>query len=269
MRRSPLNRPLLFSLSLLLGLTFFYVEAGFGQNGETQSKRRFLRWSYQDAGAWITSWNRKRLLQVGSTLAVLAPLSLLDEEVSKEAIDWDSGLLGDFLDTSNKSGSVRATLLPTGIFVFSLVTDNDKFQDAAFTSLQSVVYANIIGFSIKSLVGRGRPEDGQGAHHFDPFSELDASFPSGHTATAFAILSPWAFYYPSVVTYGLLVIGGGAAVARLQKQKHWMTDVLASGALGISTAYWLSRKHQGKLSNLTVAPVVSPGTMGLTMQVTF
>lgn len=110
--------------------------------------------------------------------------------------------------------------------------------------------------------------EGQGAHHFDPFSEPDASFPSGHTATAFAILAPWAFYYPSVVTYGLLLIGGGAAVARLQRQKHWMTDVLAGGTLGISMAYWLSRKHQGRLSNLSVVPTVGPGAVGLTMRVT-
>ncbi|MCG8607142.1 phosphatase PAP2 family protein [bacterium] len=269
MSRSPLNRPLLVSLSLLLCLTAWNVETGFGQDREAQSKRRFLQWSYQDAGAWITSWDRKRLLQTGGTLAVLAPLSLLDEEVSETAMVWDTEYLDVFLDNANEAGSLRATLFPAGLFVFSLVTDNDKFQDAAFTSLQSVVYANLIGFSIKSLVGRGRPEDGHGAHHFDPFSELDASFPSGHTATAFAILSPWAFYYPNVVTYGVLIVGGGAAVARVQRQRHWMTDVLGGGALGLSTAYWLSRKHQGRMTNLTVVPVVRPGTMGLTMQVTF
>ncbi|MCZ6780845.1 MAG: phosphatase PAP2 family protein [Nitrospirae bacterium] len=98
---------------------------------------------------------------------------------------------------------------------------------------------------------------------------MDASFPSGHTATAFAILLPWAFYYPHMVTYGLLVIGGGAAVARMQRQKHWLTDVLAGGTLGISMAYWLSRKHQGRRSNRSVAPTVGPGSVGLTMQVTF
>ena len=202
-------------------------------------------------------------------VVVLVPLSFLDEEVSEAAMDWDSGLFSDFLDFTNEAGSIRATLIPAGVFVFSLATDNATFQDAAFTSLQSVVYANIVGFVIKTAAGRGRPEDGEGAHDFNPFSEIDASFPSGHTSTAFAFLSPWAFYYPSVLTYGLLVVATGTAIARLQRQKHWMTDVLAGGALGISTAYWLSRKHQGRLSNLSVAPVVAPGTMGMTMGVAF
>ncbi len=150
-----------------------------------------------------------------------------------------------------------------------MATDDARFQDAAFTSLQAIIYANVISFTVKSFIGRARPEDGKGAHHFDPFSELDASFPSGHTATAFAILSSWVFYYPHVVTYGLLVIGGGAAVARLQQQKHWLTDVLAGGTLGVSMAYWLSRKHQGRPSNMSVAPTLGPGSVGLTMQVKF
>ncbi len=72
-----------------------------------------------------------------------------------------------------------------------------------------------------------------------------------------------------MVTYGLLVIGGGAAVARLQQQKHWLTDVLAGGTLGVSMAYWLSRKHQGRRSTVSIAPVVGPGTVGMTMGVTF
>ncbi len=58
-------------------------------------------------------------------------------------------------------------------------------------------------------------------------------------------------------------------IARLQRQKHWLTDVLAGGTLGASMAYWLSRKHQGRLSNMSVAPTVGPDAVGLTMQVTF
>ena len=265
-----LNSPALFlCLGLLLCLTFLTVEAGYGQDQQAPSKNRFLRWSYQDAADWVETTDRKRLLRTAGFVAALVPLSFLDEEVSEAAKDWDSGLFGDFLDGSNEAGSLTAPLIPTGIFLVSLATDNPKFQDAAFTSLQAIIYTNVISFTVKTFIGRARPEDGKGAHHFDPFSELDASFPSGHTATAFAILSPWVFYYPHVITYGLLVIGVGAAVARLQRQKHWLTDVLAGGALGVSMAYWLSRKHQGRLSNVTIAPVVGPDTIGMTMGVTF
>ncbi len=269
MHPSPVIRLLLLCLSLLLGLTLFTVEAAYGQQQEPPSRSRFLRWSYQDAADWVETTDRKRLLRTAGFVAALVPLSLIDEEVSEAAMDWNSGVFGNFLDGANEAGSLTAPLIPTGIFLVSLVTDNAKFQDAAFTSLQAIIYTNVISFTIKSLIGRARPEDGKGAHDFAPFSEFDASFPSGHTATAFAILSPWAFYYPHVRTYGVLVIGGGAAVARLQRQKHWLTDVLAGGTLGVLMAYWLSRKHQGRRSNMSVAPTVGPGSVGLTMQVTF
>ncbi len=264
-----MNRPLLLCLSLVLCLTFLTVEAGYGQQREPPSKSRFLRWSYQDAADWVETTDRKRLLRTAGFVAALVPLSFLDEEVSEAAMDWNRGLFGDFLDVANEAGGLTAPLIPAGVFLVSLATDNPKFQDAAFTSLQALIYTNVISFTVKSLIGRARPEDGKGAHHFAPFSEFDASFPSGHTATAMAILSPWVFYYPHVVTYGLLVIGGGAAVARIQRQKHWLTDCLAGGALGVSMAYWLSRKHQGRRSNVTIAPVVGPDTIGMTMGVTF
>ena len=219
--------------------------------------------------------DQKRVLRTAGFVAALVPFSFLDEKVSEAARGWNRGLFGDFLDCANEAGSFKATLIPTGIFLVSLATDDAKFQDAAFTSLQAIIYTNVISFTVKSLIGRARPEDGKGAHHFAPFSEFDASFPSGHTATAFAILSPWVFYYPHALTYGLLVIGGGAALARLQRQKHWMTDVLAGGTLGLSMAYWLSRKHQGRLPNTSVAQkqqqkhsltdVLAGVTLGLTM----
>ncbi len=258
-------------LGLLLCLTFLNVEAGYGQDRASPSKSRFLRWSYQDAADWVKATDRKRLVRTAAGLAVLIPLSFLDEEVSEAAKDWDSGLFGDFLNGSNEAGSLRAPLIPAGLFLVSLAIDDARFQDAAFTSLQAIIYTNVISFTVKTIIGRARPEDGKGAHHFAPFSELDASFPSGHTATAFSLLSPWVFYYPHVVTYGLLVIAGGAAVARLQRQKHWLTDVLAGGTLGVSMAYWLSRKHQGRLSNMSVAPkhwltdVLAGGTLGVSM----
>ncbi len=268
---NPANRRRLpfLGLGLLLCLTIFTVEAGYGQDRESPSKSRFLRWSYQDAADWVETTDRKRLLRTAGFVAALVPLSLIDEEVSEAARDWNRGLSDNFLDGANEAGSLTAPLIPTGVFLVSLVTDDAKFQDAAFTSLQAIIYTNLISFTVKSFIGRARPEDGKGAHHFAPFSELDASFPSGHTATAFAILSPWVFYYPHVVTYGLLVIAGGAAVARLQRQKHWLTDVLAGGTLGVSMAYWLSRKHQGRRSNMSVVPTVGPGSVGLTMQMTF
>lgn len=249
-------------LVLLLG-----KQSGIAQ--EAPDRGRFLRWSYQDAGTWIRTFDGDRLLKTGVGVAVLVPLSLLDEDVSDAAAGWGEGVFGDFLDASNKVGSMRAVVVPAGIFVASLVTRNPRFQDAAFTSLQAVFYANAVTFALKFVTGRARPFEGEGAFRFDPFTGRDKSFPSGHTTTAFAMLSPWVFYYPNVATYSLLILATGTAVARLEKQKHWLTDVLAGAAIGISTGCWLSRTHQRKSSSLSVLPIVAPRELGIAMQLTF
>ena len=54
----------------------------------------------------------------------------------------------------------------------------------------------------------------------------------------------------------------------MQRQKHWMADILAGAANGITMGYWLSRKHQGRRSNMSVVPAVGPGFVGLTVRVT-
>jgi len=104
-------------LSLLLCLTLFTVETGYGQHQESPSKSRFLRWSYQDAADWVETTDRKRLLRTAGFVAVLVPLSLLDEEVSEAAMDWNRGLFDDFLDRANEAGGLTAPLIPTGIFL--------------------------------------------------------------------------------------------------------------------------------------------------------
>jgi len=156
---NPANHPSLFlGLSLLLCLTVLSVEAGYGQDQQAPSKRRFLRWSYQDAADWVETTDRKRLLRTAGFVAVLVPISFLDEEVSEAAMDWDSGLFGDFLDGSNEAGSLTAPLIPTGIFLVSLATDTPKFQDAAFTSLQAIIYTHVTSLDVPNTPCHGTGE---------------------------------------------------------------------------------------------------------------
>ena len=256
-------------MGLFLCLSVLTVDVSFGQAEPTPSRKRFLQWAYQDIGAWVNSIDRQRVLRSAGGIAILIPLSFLDEDISERAASWDKGLFGDFLDGANNLGEPIALLFPASIFALSLFTDNGRFQDAAFTGIQAPLYANFLTFFSKGLFGRARPEDGKGAHHFDPFKFADAAFPSGHSTTAFAFLTTWVFYYPSVVTYSLLVIAVGTAIARLQRQKHWFTDIVAGSFNGTAMAYFLSRHHQGKMLNLSLNPAIGPGNVGMTMSITF
>ncbi len=77
------------------------------------------------------------------------------------------------------------------------------------------------------------------------------SFPSGETALAMAVVTPFILEYahdePGVLA--LAAIPTYVAIARLKSQAHWQTDVLTSIALAGTTSYFVSqREHPLTLS---------------------
>jgi membrane-associated phospholipid phosphatase len=79
------------------------------------------------------------------------------------------------------------------------------------------------------------PRAGLGAYHFTPFSNNNASFPSGETTQAFAVASVIATHYDStsiwveVSSYGVASLVG---VARIYEHGHWTSDTVAGAFVG-------------------------------------
>lgn len=242
------------------GLHRSYSLASIGKAPASDSRLRFLTWTYKDGTDWMTSWTWKRAARVGISAAVLAPMIRLDERLSKNQ-EKSTGEFGEFLESANVLGGPTAIFLPASVFGLSLISNDTKFQDAAFTSLQAPVYAYLLGsLSKRVLVGRRRPYEDRGAYQFEFLSNRNSSFPSGHATTAWSIVTPWMVYYPGWKTAGLGILATGTAVTRLQRRQHWLTDVIAGSALGFSTWYWLSRKHQGRLPRFAsgLTPLITP-----------
>jgi hypothetical protein len=76
------------------------------------------------------------------------------------------------------------------------------------------------------------------------------SFPSGHTATAFAGAEfLWQEYKDVSIWYGIsgYIVATGTGLFRMYNDRHWLTDVAAGAGIGIlctKTAYWLYPKMQ-------------------------
>ena len=249
------------ALVLCLWVGLFAVAPAHGQDLD---RTRFLRWTYQDAGALLQDLGAHAPLVALGGAALLVPSSRFDPAFLEEVQEGYRGPLASYLNVTNELGGPGITPAVAGLFAVSLVTDNQRFQDAAFTSLQSLIYAGATTGVLKEAFGRFRPEAGGGAYRFDPFSG-HSSFPSGHTTAAFAIITPWVLYYPNPATYSLFVVSTGTAVARIALDKHWPTDVLAGAAIGFFTARYLTRRHQeasaeGPRFNVALPPMAEPAS---------
>ncbi|HLZ44130.1 MAG TPA: phosphatase PAP2 family protein [Gemmatimonadales bacterium] len=166
--------------------------------------------------------------------------------VVTSAVDYD---VKDWIQTHRSSGADAAArvfrhggqpevvfAVPAGMFVAGLIGHDKKLERGALRVIASVGAAGLTTVAIKEVVGRVRPISATNQYEFRPFTQ-DESFPSGHTTVAFAFAAalgdeihrPWAS--------ALLYAGAtGTAWSRLNDNEHWLSDVLAGAAVGITAA---------------------------------
>ncbi len=87
----------------------------------------------------------------------------------------------------------------------------------------------------RTLAGRARPTAKEGSAGFRPFTFDDRyrSFPSNHTAVAFATAAAVSTRYPNpYLAVTLYAAAAGVAYARVYGREHWPTDVFAAAVIG-------------------------------------
>ena len=151
-----------------------------------------------------------------------------------------------------------------GLNAFGIKGKNN-FRDRSIIYLLSNIIVNTSVFSIKKITYQLRPD-----------SSAYTSFPSGHTAEAFASAEfMWQEYKDVSPWYGIAGYGVAAATAilRLYNNKHWVSDIVAGAGFGILStklAYWIypviKRKFfKNKPMNTMVMPFYQNGGGGISM----
>jgi hypothetical protein len=151
-----------------------------------------------------------------------------------------------------------------GLDVFGIKAKHN-FRDRTFLFLLSNIFTNVSVHSVKSISRQLRPDG----------SKYN-SFPSGHTAEAFANAEfLWQEYKDVSPWYGVAGYAMAATTGylRMYNNKHWLSDVAAGAGIGIIStklAYWLYPKIQYKLFkdkpvNTMIMPSWQNGNIGLGM----
>lgn len=219
--------------------------------GATERWRDYLQNDWQQARKPLSV---NTLLYGSAWLATMYAASYADEDISSFTKRQYSGGFKTFLDYTNELGNARYSVPASiGITALSLLTSDARLQDACLTSTQSLLITGAITGAVKAAAGRFRPYKNEGPRKFRPFSG-NHSFPSGHTSSAFAIVTPLALYYDTPLSYALFIFPVGTAVARIAKDRHWATDVLSGGLLGFLVGKTLTDWHQKREQKLSIAP---------------
>ncbi|HKB60081.1 MAG TPA: phosphatase PAP2 family protein [Gallionellaceae bacterium] len=149
--------------------------------------------------------------------------------------------------------------------VGALSSDDNTLETGEDMLSASLIASGIVTPVIKLVFGRARPRNNMGVDYFRPFSNLNASFPSGHTTEAFALASviaghysPWAGY----TAYGLAAMVG---LARTYHDAHFASDVLAGAMIGTAVGRAVVRYNdewRGH-SKVVLVPRLAPGMVGV------
>ncbi|MCA9430162.1 MAG: phosphatase PAP2 family protein, partial [Candidatus Omnitrophica bacterium] len=126
---------------------------------------------------------------------------------------------------------------PIHLLILSILFSCWNRRDLIKGYLLIMIGQGVICDLVKILVGRARPGFGNGPFHFEPFSfSMDmTSFPSGDACAAMALATLLGFYFPRS-KWMFWVLGLTAALARVARGRHFLSDVFFGAGFGFLIA---------------------------------
>ncbi len=130
---------------------------------------------------------------------------------------------------------------------------DDRMQNIGLIALESVVGAVGVTELGKFAVGRARPGEERGPWAKVPSGgRSNSSFPSGHSAVAFAAVTPFAQEYDAPWLYGVAAM---SAAGRVAGRQHWVSDTVAGSLVGYTIGSWLWQSQRDNRSSfLSINP---------------
>jgi len=145
------------------------------------------------------------------------------------------------------------------------VKGKNNFRNRTAILVKAELMMVVLTYSLKRITAVPRPDTGG-----------PTSFPSGHTAQAFAAATFMAKEYGHKSVWysiGAYSVATSVGVLRVMNNRHWVSDVLAGAGIGIlstNIAYLTHRyKWGGKKNNTMVMPSYSNKTGGIYFSYTF
>ncbi len=225
--------------------------------GEAMAKLRAAARDFAAAWARPRKVERNRDLRVLEAMLTLAFCAgfvaigaFYDADVTRRAAKFSPGVVA-FFQQVTKLGSSGYVFVLTGLATIGGVLARGRglgrridaglavLAGRGFFLFALALASGLLSQVIKHLFGRARPRlmDIVGPMHFDAFSitATYASFPSGHTVTAFAMAAGLGYMAPRLRP-PLYFVATMVAISRVAIGAHYVSDVLAGAGIGYGCA---------------------------------
>lgn len=183
-------------------------------------------------------WDKKDWTIVGATAVGWTLLYLVDQQTSDFFTRQSDDIPGFLKDFGWGFGRPEANYsLTAGIYLFGLLTDNERVRETGVLLVTSSIIGGVAQQTMKTVVGRGRPNIEKGPNQFKIFKggQDYGSFPSGHTilvtTTMYALSKQFDNYW---IKGGLYALGAITPISRLWVGAHWLTDVTLSLVMSVA-----------------------------------
>jgi membrane-associated phospholipid phosphatase len=237
-----------------------------------QAGRNFL----QDTGRIWSSPARLRKRDIVPVFALAAGAAVLiaSDEAIRDGIQSYAARhtwVGDVSPVLTQLGGPAGFAVTGAFFGVGLLFKDDRARDTGYLAASAVLQAVLVDNTLKFLAGRRRPYVADGEDHwggpaafFKGDGEDARSFPSGHTAAAFALATVVSLQYRRsgwvpAVAYTLAT---GVGLSRIGLDRHWASDVFVGAAVGHFIGRLVVRDHTRRKRLL---PVVSCSPRGFSI----
>ena len=161
------------------------------------------------------------------------------------------------------SGNVLLVVLVIVALIARYRTKKDRSLRILLFPVICSLLAGLVANILKPIFGRWRPKayfEMDGAYGFDPFSGIGyihASFPSGHSFSAMAMMAGLAICFPKW-RIPCFLVGGIVGLSRVLLKAHYVSDVIAGLALGYLFAHVLQKLLEKRNVDLMTCPQDTP-----------
>ena len=193
------------------------------------------------------------VIGAGASLAAVPIDEELSDELRGRFDEW--GEIGHFI------GHPVTIAASVGVLVVAApLTENRRFRAFSYSLVQAQILDSTLTYGLKAAVSRTRPN-----------GENNNAFPSGHAGATFAFATVAGHYYGKKVSIPGYVIASVVGASRIEKGKHYLSDVIFGATLGYITGRTAVRGTEGTFlpDRITFHPMLGHGRSGVIAQVRF